>query len=124
MTRRWAEMYPNVHFSSMHPGWADTPAVAESMPSFHRRMEGRLRTPEEGADTVVWLSIAKRVINFPSGTFFQDRTPVSEHLPLAWTRSTDDEESLLMTRLEELRRQFLTAAEEQPATNQEASNNT
>jgi len=41
------------------------------MPSFHRRMEGRLRTPEEGADTVVWLSIAKRVINFPSGTFFQ-----------------------------------------------------
>ena len=53
-----------------------------------------------------------------------DRTPVSEHLPLAWTRSTDDEASLLMTRLEELRRQFLTAAEEQPATNQETSNNT
>ena len=25
MTRKWAEKYPNIHFSSMHPGWADTP---------------------------------------------------------------------------------------------------
>ena len=44
-----------------------------------------------------------------------DRTPASEHLPLAWTHSTDEEESLLMTRLEELREQYLTPAEQQPA---------
>ena len=25
MTRKWAEKYPSIHFSSMHPGWADTP---------------------------------------------------------------------------------------------------
>lgn len=25
MTEQWARMYPTIHFSSMHPGWADTP---------------------------------------------------------------------------------------------------
>ena len=25
MVRRWAQEYPNIFFSSMHPGWADTP---------------------------------------------------------------------------------------------------
>ena len=39
--------------------------------------------------------------------YLLDRTPASEHLPLAWTHSTDDDESLLMTRLKELRKQFL-----------------
>lgn len=27
ITRKWAEKYPNIHFSSMHPGWADTPGM-------------------------------------------------------------------------------------------------
>ncbi len=26
------QKYPEIHFSSMHPGWADTPAVQSSMP--------------------------------------------------------------------------------------------
>jgi dehydrogenase/reductase SDR family protein 12 len=25
MTEQFSKMYPNVHFSCMHPGWADTP---------------------------------------------------------------------------------------------------
>ena len=25
MTEHYAKLYPKVHFSSMHPGWADTP---------------------------------------------------------------------------------------------------
>ena len=37
----------------------------------------------------------------------QDRQPVSEHLPLAWTHSTEEEEMILMTRLEELKTRFL-----------------
>ena len=25
MTEQYAKLFPNVHFSTMHPGWADTP---------------------------------------------------------------------------------------------------
>lgn len=110
MTRRWAEQYPNVHFSSMHPGWADTPAVQNSMPAFHHRMQDRLRSPEQGADTLVWLCVASSVTMLPSGQFFQDRQPVSEHLPLAWTRSTLEEEELLMSRLQEMAARFSSPA--------------
>ena len=39
--------------------------------------------------------------------YLPDRSPSSEHLPLAWTHNTDDDESLLMTRLKELKKQFL-----------------
>ena len=27
MTEQYAQSYPNVHFSCMHPGWADTPGI-------------------------------------------------------------------------------------------------
>lgn len=27
MTEQYAKQYPNIHFSSMHPGWADTPGM-------------------------------------------------------------------------------------------------
>ena len=38
MTEQWAKQYPEVHFSSMHPGWADTPAVRSSMPDFYEKV--------------------------------------------------------------------------------------
>ncbi len=37
----------------MHPGWADTPGVAGSLPGFRRLTKPLLRNAEEGADTVV-----------------------------------------------------------------------
>lgn len=106
MTRRWAEKHPGIYFASMHPGWADTPAVQSSMPDFHRRMRDKLRTPEQGADTLVWLCVSERPLQTPSGGFFQDRVVVSEHLPLAQTRSTDAEELQLMGALEDLKKTF------------------
>lgn len=27
MTEQYAKMFSNIHFSSMHPGWADTPGI-------------------------------------------------------------------------------------------------
>ena len=76
------------------------------MPDFHRRMQGKLRTPEQGADTVFWLCISKEAIKAPGGAFFQDREAVSKHLPLAWTKSSTGEEETLMEKLKELAEKF------------------
>ena len=76
------------------------------MPDFHRRMRGKLRTPEQGADTILWLCISQEAVKIPSGSFFQDREPVSKHLPLAWTKSPSADEEALMTKLQELAEAF------------------
>ena len=38
LTEKWAEMYKNkgIGFYSMHPGWAETPGVAKSLPGFSK----------------------------------------------------------------------------------------
>ncbi|CAK6971727.1 dehydrogenase/reductase SDR family member 12 [Scomber scombrus] len=106
LTERWASQHKDVHFSSMHPGWADTPAVQSSMPSFHAKMQSRLRTEAMGADTVVWLAASLPASKQPSGLFFQDRKAVATHLPLASSRSTAQEEEKLLAALEELALKF------------------
>jgi hypothetical protein len=58
----------------MHPGWARTPGLTESLPGFDRVMGPLLRTPAEGIDTVVWLATAPRV-EIGSGRLFLDRRP-------------------------------------------------
>ncbi|XP_013885074.1 dehydrogenase/reductase SDR family member 12 [Austrofundulus limnaeus] len=106
LTERWASQHKEIHFSCMHPGWADTPAVQSSMPSFHAKMQSRLRTEAMGADTVVWLAVSPAAVKQPSGLFFQDRKAVATHLPLAWTRSTPQEDDKLLAALEELALKF------------------
>ncbi|XP_039986914.1 DHRS-12_like_SDR_c-like domain-containing protein [Xiphias gladius] len=106
MTEQLAKTHTNVHFSVMHPGWVDTPAVANAMPDFHRSMKDSLRTPEQGADTVVWLAVSDAATTNPSGRFYQDRKMVSTHLPLAWTYSSPLEEQKLMSLLEDLAKTF------------------
>ena len=44
--------------NAMHPGWADTPGLRTALPGFSRIVGPLLRTPEEGADTIVWLAAA------------------------------------------------------------------
>ena len=46
-------------------------AVQSSMPDFHKKMQGKLRTAEQGADTLVWLALAENVEKHPGGSFFQ-----------------------------------------------------
>ena len=75
LARRWARARIAVH--AMHPGWADTPSVRSSIPRFWQLMRKRLRTPEEGADTIVWLAVAPAL---PSGRFWFDRAPQPTHL--------------------------------------------
>uniref|UniRef100_A0A3Q3FTM3 Dehydrogenase/reductase 12-like a n=1 Tax=Labrus bergylta TaxID=56723 RepID=A0A3Q3FTM3_9LABR len=106
MAEQLAKTHTNIHFSVMHPGWVDTPAVANAMPDFHRSMKDSLRTPDQGADTVVWLAVSEAATKNPSGHFYQDRKIVSAHLPLAWTRNSPLEEQKLMSLLEDLAKTF------------------
>jgi NAD(P)-dependent dehydrogenase (short-subunit alcohol dehydrogenase family) len=79
---------------SMHPGWADTPAVRSSLPGFHRATRAILRSPAEGADTVVWLAASERA-GLSTGRFFFDREPRRTHwLPGTRERARDRERLL------------------------------
>ncbi|KAI3961646.1 hypothetical protein MKW92_019538 [Papaver armeniacum] len=86
LTEKWAELHKNkgIGFYSMHPGWAETPGVAQSLPDFSERMSGKLRTSEEGADTIVWLALQPKE-KLVSGSFYFDRAEAPKHLPFAGT---------------------------------------
>ena len=74
LMREWARRIPpaDVTFTAMHPGWADTPGLSASLPGFARAMKPILRTPAEGADTVVWLAAAPASA-VTSGQLYLDR---------------------------------------------------
>ncbi len=92
LSELWAErLNPHgVAVHSMHPGWVDTPGLERSLPRFHRLMKPALRSPEEGADTIVWLAATKR----PGGGFWHDRERRPTHL-LRRTRESDEERARL-----------------------------
>jgi dehydrogenase/reductase SDR family protein 12 len=69
---------------SMHPGWTSTEGVKTAIPGFYSSMKNRLRTLEQGADTIVWLSVRPQSELTPGG-FYLDRHVQSKHLPLAGT---------------------------------------
>jgi NAD(P)-dependent dehydrogenase (short-subunit alcohol dehydrogenase family) len=72
LTEMWAAREPRTEFVSMHPGWADTPGVQESIPGFRRVTAPILRSASEGADTIAWLA-AVSPLPRASGTFWSDR---------------------------------------------------
>ena len=76
------------------------------MPEFYEKMKEKLRTVEQGADTIVWLAVSKEAKDNNSGGFYQDRQVVSEHLPLAWSRASSADEQKLMKKLDELCKKF------------------
>jgi len=102
MTEEYAQQYPDIFWASMHPGWSDTPAVRTSMPEFHAKMKDKLRTVPQGADTILWLAVSKSALENSNGLFYQDRQPVSTHLPLAQTRSSAEECKQFMAKLDAL----------------------
>lgn len=95
LAERWAEALESQETSvhSMHPGWAATPGVATSLPRFFQRMEKRLRTPEQGADTVVWLAVADAPAR-STGKFWFDRDVAPTHR-LPWTQASPEERDRL-----------------------------
>ncbi|XP_019439377.1 PREDICTED: dehydrogenase/reductase SDR family member 12 [Lupinus angustifolius] len=89
LTETWADKYKNkgIGFYTMHPGWADTPGVAKSLPSFSKSLSGKFRTSEEGADTVIWLALQPKE-KLVSGAFYFDRAEAHKHLAFAATRGS------------------------------------
>lgn len=75
-------------FHAVHPGWADTPGVRTSLPVFRRLTGPLLRTPDQGADTVVWLAADDGPPVSTNGLFWLDRRPRALHR-LPTTRRTD-----------------------------------
>ena len=90
----WAErLAPTAVVHAMHPGWADTPGVEQSLPTFRKLTGPALRTPDQGADTLVWLLWADEPAEV-SGKLWLDRRPRSTvHLP--GTATTDQERARL-----------------------------
>ena len=66
---------------TMHPGWAATPGVADALPGFDRIMQPLLRSPEEGADTIVWLSAVPTARIGSNGFWLDRRKRPTEYLP-------------------------------------------
>ena len=64
---------------AMHPGWAATPGVARSLPTFGRIMGPLLRTPEQGADTLAWLACDDGEPVHTTGLLWHDRRPRPTH---------------------------------------------
>jgi dehydrogenase/reductase SDR family protein 12 len=91
LTELWAERLAGsgVTVHSMHPGWVDTPGLQTSLPMFTRFMKPLLRTPAQGADTIVWLAAAPQRSSV-NGKFWLDRIPRTTHKS-SRTRSTPEE---------------------------------
>ena len=68
----------NTIMTSMHPGWVKTEGLKGALTKFFSWMERRLRTSDEGADTIIWLLLTKT--NIESGNFFFDRKKVSPYI--------------------------------------------
>jgi NAD(P)-dependent dehydrogenase (short-subunit alcohol dehydrogenase family) len=76
LAERWARELAGQHITvhSMHPGWAATPGIQDSLPGFARLVGPVLRSADEGADTTVWLLAAHQAAE-RSGLFWHDRRP-------------------------------------------------
>ena len=91
-----------IAFHAMHPGWARTPGLRTSLPTFDRLLRPLLRSPEQGADTVLHLALTPRGDDpdgqLAGGRFWADRWPRPTDR-LARTVCDDDERVALWERL-------------------------
>lgn len=78
-----------ITLNAMHPGWANTPGLSSSLPTFSRLLRPLLRSPLDGADTIVWLASAPGA-GTPAGALWLDRRPRPAHR-LQSTRRSDTE---------------------------------
>jgi len=99
LTELWAEALAprGIVVHAMHPGWADTPGVSTSLPRFYKLTKPLLRSPAQGADTIIWLCAADEATR-STGKFWHDRTSRPTHR-FAGTRETAEERDALWSEL-------------------------
>jgi len=90
LQERWGT--GGVSVTATHPGWADTPGIAGSLPGFRRLTAPLLRDAEGGADTTVWVAATEPAPE--GGLLWHDRRPRPTHL-LRRTRTGDAERARL-----------------------------
>lgn len=86
----WARhLAPGAVAHAMHPGWAATPGVTESLPTFDRVLGPLLRSPAEGADTLVWLLGADEATRTSGDLWLDRRRRSTVHVPGTGTGDTE-----------------------------------
>jgi len=104
LNEMWADRFGDrgIVFHALHPGWADTPGVDAGLPTFAKVMGPFLRTPEQGADTLVWLAADDEPPE-SNGTFWLDRVARPIHkLPTTKRTDTAERREQLWDRVAEL----------------------
>lgn len=93
LVREWARRLrqtgSGITVNAMHPGWADTPGLAETLPAFYRSMRALLRTPAQGADTIVWLASHPEAAGRSGGLFLDRRPRPFDRAPQTRLSTTD-----------------------------------
>jgi NAD(P)-dependent dehydrogenase (short-subunit alcohol dehydrogenase family) len=86
LSARWAARLAPDRITSnvMHPGLTKTPGVERAFPIYQRAVGRVLRTLEQGADTAVWLAVARDAAE-ETGGFWLDRARQQEHV-VPWTK--------------------------------------
>jgi NAD(P)-dependent dehydrogenase (short-subunit alcohol dehydrogenase family)/carbon monoxide dehydrogenase subunit G len=102
LTRLWAQRLcsKGIRVHAMHPGWVDTPGIVTALPEFHSLTKKIMRTPEQGADTMVWLAGSAQGAKY-SGQFWLDRRP-KETIVFPGTNTSDAEAEILYQRLKKV----------------------
>ncbi len=105
LANAWARRFgpAGVVSYAMHPGWVDTPGLKAGLPRFEAFWRPLLRSPAEGADTVVWLAAGGPAaqasalgVPTPTSGFFHDRRRRRDHrFPVNRPTRPGDDNALL-----------------------------
>jgi dehydrogenase/reductase SDR family protein 12 len=94
LNAHWRERYwDRAQFYVMHPGWVDTPGVAQAMPEFRAILRPLLRDAAAGADTALWLAALRPAQRGSQGVWFDRALCPAHYLP--GTRTGADRGELL-----------------------------
>jgi dehydrogenase/reductase SDR family protein 12 len=120
LTEEWSDGWreDGIVVNAMHPGWVDTPGVETALPGFYRATKRFLRTPDEGADTAVWLATSSEAGKV-TGKFWLDRELHPSHLSDR-TRETPDERRELLAAIDRLIESTATGSQDQQEVAREA----
>jgi dehydrogenase/reductase SDR family member 12 len=77
-----SRFHGQVRSYAVHPGWVDTDALRSGLPRFARMLRPILRTPEQGADTLVWLTKGAAPPDSAAALWFDRRPRPTQRWPV------------------------------------------